>query len=986
MNINHSLKKTPIAVIGLSSIFADAKNIEEYWQNIIQGKDSITDVPENRWKIEDYYDSDLNAPDKTYCKKGGFLPDIDFNPMEFGLPPNILEVTDVSQLLGLIAARDAFEDAGYGKDSEKFTKQVRQQTGVILGVGGGQKLLTSLGSRLQYPIWEKALRSSGIEEPDIAQIIDKIKKAYVGWNENSFPGMLGNVVAGRITNRFDLGGINSVVDAACAASLSAIKMSLSELVEGRSDMMLTGGVDTDNSPTMYMSFSKTPAFSKSGVISPMSDDADGMLIGEGIGMMVLKRLEDAERDGDRVYAVIKGVGASSDGRFKSVYAPRSSGQALAMSRAYDDAGYSPNTVGLVEAHGTGTGAGDPTEFNSMKMVFGNDEVKKQYIALGSVKSQIGHTKSSAGVAGMIKATLSLHHRVLPPTINVNKPNSKFNIDKSAFYINTETRPWLKESYPRRAAVSAFGFGGVNVHITLEEYEGTREPAYKLHQPYKTVLLEAFNAKALKEICETHLIALKNEDVFANLVKESESIKPAPENVRVGFVAESREECIEKLNICIQNLDKEVEEWQHPKGVYFRSNGIDKAAVKTAALFSGQGSQYIGMGKELANAFPEVAECFEKVDSIFYKKDKSSLSEIIFPIPVFSQEEREIQQKKLTETQYAQPAIGALSMGQYKVLQKAGFNADFSAGHSFGELTALWMAGTFDDDTFLAMASTRGEAMAAKNTTGDSGKMLVVKSSVDETSKSIASLTGITIANVNSNKQTVLGGGTQDILKAKEHLEKQGFDVIEIPVSAAFHTDYVKHAKEEFSSFISKQKFTKPEIPVLSNTTGDVYPSNLNSLKSILKNQLLNPVLFKNQIENLYENGARIFVEFGPKSILTNLVNEILEGKEFWTIAMNANAKQNSDHQFRIALIQLRVLGVSLDNVDAHKRVLAAKPPKTKLNTIISGNNYISEPTKQTYEKALSDGFKVSKTISAITEPYCLFRNRPQCRREKSCIY
>ncbi|MFK7807238.1 MAG: beta-ketoacyl synthase N-terminal-like domain-containing protein, partial [Saprospiraceae bacterium] len=506
MNINSSLKKTPIAVIGLSSIFADAKNIEEFWNNIITGKDSIKEVPNNRWPIEDYYDPDMSAPDKTYCKVGGFMPEVDFNPMEFGLPPNILEVTDASQLLGLVAARDAFIDAGYDpKSSDKFSKELREKTGVLLGVGGGQKLITPLIARLQYPIWEKALRASGVSEADIPRIVDKMKKAYVGWNENSFPGLLGNVISGRITNRFDLGGINSVVDAACAASLSAIKMALSELVEGRSDMMLTGGVDTDNSPFMYMSFSKTPAFSKSGKISPFADAADGMLIGEGIGMLVLKRLRDAQRDGDRIYSVIKGVGASSDGRFKSVYAPRPSGQALAMRRAYEDAGYEPKTVGLIEAHGTGTGAGDPTEFTSMDMVFSADNPKKHHIALGSVKSQIGHTKAAAGAAGMVKAALALHHKVLPPTINVDKPNSKFNnFEESSIYINTEARPWLKEENPRRTGCSAFGFGGINVHITMEEYDADKALEYRLHQPYKTILLQATSANELLIECQSIL--------------------------------------------------------------------------------------------------------------------------------------------------------------------------------------------------------------------------------------------------------------------------------------------------------------------------------------------------------------------------------------------------------------------------------------------------------------------------------------------------
>ena len=511
MNINSSLKKTPIAVVGMSAMFADAKNIEEFWTNIVQSKDSIVEVPESRWKIDDYYDPDMNAEDKTYCKVGGFLPDIDFNPMEFGLPPNILEVTDVSQLLALVGARDALEDAGYGKESPKFTKEVKERTGVVLGVGGGQKLITPLTARLQFPIWEKALRSSGVAEEDIPMIVDKMKKAYIGWNENSFPGMLGNVISGRITNRFDLGGINSVVDAACAASLSAIKMAVSELVEGRVDMMLTGGVDTDNSPFMYMSFSKTPAFSKSGNIRPFDDQADGMLIGEGIGMLVLKRLEDAERDGDRIYALIKGVGTSSDGRFKSVYAPRPSGQALAMKRAYEDAGYAPSTVGLIEGHGTGTGAGDPTEFTSMQMVFGENNPNKNEIGIGSVKSQVGHTKAAAGSAGMIKAALALYHKVLPGTINVTKPNTKFNIEDSAFYVNSETRPWFKKENPRRVGVSAFGFGGINVHFALEEYKSEARAEDRMHTPFHSILFKANTPGELLNQCQNALNGLNSEN-------------------------------------------------------------------------------------------------------------------------------------------------------------------------------------------------------------------------------------------------------------------------------------------------------------------------------------------------------------------------------------------------------------------------------------------------------------------------------------------
>ncbi|MEN6299024.1 MAG: beta-ketoacyl synthase N-terminal-like domain-containing protein, partial [Anaerolineaceae bacterium] len=391
------LQTTPIAIIGMASIFPQSHNLSEYWDTILNKIDTIMDVPTSRWNSDEYYDPDPSAPDKTYCKRGGFIPDILFDPTEFGLPPNLLEETDVSQLLSLTVAKECLEDAGYGDISEAS----RENIGVILGmVGIGSKLVIPLMARLQYPVWEKVLRSYGISTEDTNSIIEKIKLAYPKWEENSFPGFIGNVIAGRIANRFNLGGTNCVVDAACASSLAAIRMAVSELIEGRADMMITGGVDLDNSIGAYLCFSKTPAFSKGQHVRSFDKDSDGMMIGEGIGMVMLKRLADAQRDGDRIYAVIKAIGTSSDGRFKSIYAPSSAGQALALRHTYAEAGFEPSTVGLIEAHGTGTTAGDPAEFQALNEVFSENNPNKQYIALGSVKSQIGHTKAAAGVAGL----------------------------------------------------------------------------------------------------------------------------------------------------------------------------------------------------------------------------------------------------------------------------------------------------------------------------------------------------------------------------------------------------------------------------------------------------------------------------------------------------------------------------------------------------------------------------------------------------------
>ncbi|MFT7457166.1 MAG: polyketide-type polyunsaturated fatty acid synthase PfaA, partial [Marinobacter maritimus] len=466
--LSSRMQECPIAIVGMSSVFAESKNLDQFWDNIVESVNGIRDIPEDRWAIDDYYSADKKAADKTYCKRGGFLPEVDFDPMEFGLPPNLLELTDITQLMSLVVARDVLADAGIS-DENSYD---RDKIGITLGVGGGQKHISPLTSRLQGPVLNKVLKASGVDAADRNMIIEKFKKAYIPWEENSFPGMLGNVIAGRIANRFDFGGTNCVVDAACASSLAAIKMAVSDLLEYRSEMMITGGVCCDNSPFMYMSFSKTPAFTDGQNIRPFDDQSNGMMIGEGVGMIALKRLADAERDGDKIYSVIKGIGSSSDGRYKSIYAPSPAGQVKALKRGYADAGFDPLTCGLIEAHGTGTKAGDAAEFAGLNALFSENNTQKQHIALGSVKSQIGHTKAAAGTAGIIKASLALYHKVLPATINVEQPNKNLDIENSPLYINSETRPWMPraDAIKRRAGISSFGFGGTNFHIVLEEYQ------------------------------------------------------------------------------------------------------------------------------------------------------------------------------------------------------------------------------------------------------------------------------------------------------------------------------------------------------------------------------------------------------------------------------------------------------------------------------------------------------------------------------------
>ncbi|PAX60564.1 type I polyketide synthase [Brunnivagina elsteri] len=974
--MNRKLQDNPIAIIGMANLFPQARNLREYWENIINKVDCITEIPDSHWNVDDYYDPNPRTKeDKTYCKHGGFIPYVDFNPMEFGLPPNILEVTDVSQLLSLVVAKEAMEDAGYSTTSE-FN---RENVGVILGVASGKQLAMPLAARLEYPVWQKILKSSGLSDEDTEKIIGKFKSAYVKWDENAFPGMLANVVAGRIANRLNFGGTNCVVDAACASSFAALKMAISELVEHRSDMMLTGGVDTDNSIMAYISFSKTPAVSPGDKVQPFDAKSDGMMLGEGIGMVVLKRLQDAERDGDKIYAVIRGIGTSSDGRYKSIYAPRQEGQVKALQRAYDDAGINPATVGLVEAHGTGTMAGDPTEFASLREFFGDDNARKQYIALGSVKSQIGHTKAAAGSASLIKMALALHHKVLPATINVTEPNPKLNIKNSPFYLNTETRPWIRaeNEAPRRAGVSSFGFGGTNFHVILEEHvtPTANTNPYRLHSTPAEILLFADNVTSLQSRCEEVLAKLQShagQKDYLELIKECKGNEIPLSAARVGFVAESRVEAAKLLQMTVELLrtKSSLPAWEHPQGIFYRQSGMELGG-KVVALFSGQGSQYLEMGRELVMNFPKMQQMFGYMDSLLLKDNCAPLSEVVFPHPVFDEVERNAQIAALQCTEYAQPAIGMLSAGMYKILQQAGFKSDFVAGHSFGELTALWAAGVFSDEDYSLLVKARGQAMSPpQDPDYDAGAMLAVREDLSKVEAAIANYPGVSVANYNSQNQVVLAGPTADIHQARQALQDKGYTAILLPVSAAFHTSLIAFAQKSFTIALRTVNFQTPKVPIYSNVTGNVYPQEPQGIQRILETHLASSVLFKQEIENIYGAGGYCFVEFGPRKVLTNLVKDILGTRPHIAVALNGSSHKNSDRTLREAVVQLRVAGLPLKNLDPYQVPLSLPPTETtkSINIRLNGANYISEKTRKGWTEALEDGYKVSTTeVNAIAE-------------------
>jgi len=946
-----------IAIVGLGCIFPDAHNIKEYWNNILNKVYSIREIPAERWagKIELFYDKDKNAPNKSYTKIAATIGDFQFNSLEFKIPPKVAQNMGRSQKLALIAAKEALTDAGLlrkGVDNSK--------TAVIVGNAMGDEIRISHTRKIFLPEVLSAIRSSPYFQQMDPKLWKQLEKAVLEKyeqdlppiNEDAMPGELSNIIAGRIANIFNLRGKNMTTDAACASSLAALNVAVKTLLDKECDAVLCGGADCSLDPTTFVKFSKIGALSAKGSF-PFDARADGFVMGEGAGFVVLKRLSDAIRDGNKIYAVIRGLGGSSDGKGKGITAPNPLGQRLAIERALEQAGITLEQLQLIEAHGTSTKVGDVVELEVLQSLV--KQGKPSSIAIGSVKSQIGHLKSAAGIAALIKATLALYHKVFPPSVNFETPNPKVKWENTPFFVPTEKQSWPQPATGTRlAGVSSFGFGGTNYHVILEEFVPGKT---KGHLPtlitagdLQKVLVEARATSHVGQLPVEKVLdtqswityyeqkkVLETEPLFIGANSESElqqaiekfkasiprssfgqdgigprirdlsyqSLSELQKKIRVGFSCTSFDELETKINLLLEGLaNKQKRRLLRNKGLFY---SVDHSLGKVAFLFPGQGSQYVGMGKELWEKYAIVRETFREADTITKELLGFPISDIIFAFGKSDAETKEL----LRQTEITQPAIFTLDIAIFRLLQSFGIQADFVAGHSLGEYAALVASGILSlRDGFLAVVP-RGKAMA-KFDTKDKGMMASIGAGYKEVEAVLKGINDYVIAaNKNAPNQTVISGSTAGVKAAIKAFTEKGITAIPLAVSGAFHSKIVEPAIVDFREALKKLTFNKPKIPISSNVTGELYPKSREEIINLLCDQICSPVEWIKQIEKMYVDGVRTFIEIGPKWVLTTFTRTILEDKKDILALPSIHPKKGEIKHFAELLTALGVYGYPL---------------------------------------------------------------------------
>lgn len=896
-----------VAIVGMSCLFPGAKDLSSFWENILSKTCSLGDPPPE-WAAEHYRDSQSSTNDRTYCTKGGYLGNLaQFDPLEFGVMPNALDGGEPDHYLTLRVAHEALLDAGYSREALN-----PERTEVILG--RGTYINRGVTSLFQHAVVMdqtidvvKRLRPD-LSAEELAEIRQDLKSQLPPFNVDTMPSMIPNVLAGRIANRLNLMGSNYIIDAACASSLIAVELGMSDLQSGKCDMAIVGGVNASLPPPTLMIFSQLNALSRKESLRAFDEDGDGTMLGEGIGVVVLKRLADAQRDGDRIYAVLKSVGVASDGRAQGLLAPRLEGQALAIRRAYEAAGVRPDTVGLVEAHGTGVRLGDATEVQSLTRVFGPRVGDEPSCALGTVKTSIGHLLTAAGMAGLIKSALALYHRVLPPMVGCERPAAHLQLDSTPFYVNNLARPWVhgQSAHPRRAGVNAFGFGGINAHAILEEHGTGPRDERNLHGRFDSELL-LFGAATREELVArlSNMLASSPSNDLEWLPQQAvaQSAEAGQHETTLAIVATDVADLRRKLEFSIKRLsDPKCQRIRENQGVYFAAQPLGKAG-RVAFLFPGEGSQYPNMLADLCLHFPWMRSQFDLMDRAFVERGRSYLpSRSIFPAPTGGAGGG----KRLSSMDIAAEAVFVASQALLAAMRRFAIAPDVVVGHSTGEYSALVASGMLtwrDDQQFIQFVLGINRVFEELSERGGpvEGALISVgglpPAAMEEALQAVRGQ--VTVAMENCPNQFVLFSSQADADQVEAALRERGAMCMRLPFSRAYHTPHFSPFSARLREHLQGVEFAPPKARMFSCAIAAELPADPQEVRALLAAQWSSKVRFTDTIGALHDDGVRVFVEVGPRSNLTAFVESILKDRPHVAIPANVH--------FRPGLTQLQHL-------------------------------------------------------------------------------
>ncbi|HET7593523.1 MAG TPA: type I polyketide synthase, partial [Rhodanobacteraceae bacterium] len=926
----------PIAIIGMACIFPQAPDLAAFWNNILAGVDAIDDpVPE--WGAERYL-----AAGRIRTARGGFLKDLyRFDPREFGIMPNSVDGGESDQYLALRVARDALADAGYlGADADHHA------TGIVLGHSAylhrGQVTVIQNNIVLDQTMDLLRVALPHLGDAGLDEIREILRQKLPPTTADNAPGLVPNMMTGRIANRLNLRGPNYVLDAACASSLLAVAAAADELRNGRSDMMLAGGVNATLPADVTTSFTQLGALSARGRVRPFEAGGDGTLLGEGLGVVVLKRLDDAIAQGDRVYAVLRGVGRSSDGRGTGLLAPSQDGETLAMQRAYRQTGIDPATIDLVEAHGTGIPLGDRTEIASLKTVFGDRGSEFGTKALGSVKSMISHCIPAAGIAGLIKVSMALHHRVLPPTL-CDEVNPELGIEQTPFYVNTRCAPWMaRHGAPRRAGVNSFGFGGINAHAILEEAPPeARAPGRFTSWPAELCVLSAASAAALVEKLERLVAALSANpqwsiaQVAAALAREDRA-----EEHRVAILARDTTELTTSIALAIGKVGEGASTWKASRARQVYGRGHSDARL--GFIFPGEGSQYPGMFADIA-LFPQVQHWLDFWHGMHDLPAGQTHTDIVFPTCEVRHEHLTGREQRLHDMDVGSEAAFIGGMAMFDLLRALGVEPDVMVGHSSGESAALAASGASPAHSDLELVACISRQYAVyeallKSDKIPTGALLAVGALPGEQIQAAVDSHGgkVQVAMDNCSNQQVLYGSVEAIGQIEDELVRQGGICIRLPFDRGYHTPAFEDASRAFLAYYEDIKVGRPKVPLYSCATAALFPKTPASVRKLAAQQWSRKVRFPETVRKMYDDGVRIFLEVGPSGNLVSFVNDILAGRDFLALPTNVRGR-NGIEQVLSVLARLYALGRwnALDRVYAGREITpielgdrspAARPP------------------------------------------------------------